>query len=352
MNQETVAFFDAKEYDREVFDEMNAGIAVEAIDIKYFESKLTGDTVPLSIGSRVLCAFVNDDLGADVIHHLHEGGVRLIALRCAGYNNVSLKEAFGKVHVVRVPAYSPEAVAEHALALMLSLNRKTHRAFYRTRDSNFQINGLMGFDMSRKCVGVIGTGRIGRVLMKILKGFEMKILAYDPFPIEGLQNELGFRYTSLEELYSASDIISLHCPLTKKTVHIIDDDAVSQMHDGVMLINTSRGRLVDTRALIRGLKSKKIGSAGLDVYEEESEFFFEDFSTEGIADDTLARLLTFPNVLITSHQAFFTKEAMHEIAATTLGSIQAFISGKSLDNEICYRCDKSECRKESVGRCF
>jgi D-lactate dehydrogenase len=248
---------------------------------------------------------------------------------------------------VRVPEYSPAAVAEHAIALLLTLNRKTHRAYARTRDNNFSINGFIGIDLVGKTAGVIGTGKIGRVFAGICKGFGMEVLAYDPYPVEGLD----VKYVGLDELLETSDIISLHCPLTPETKHIINNKNLEKMKSHAILINTSRGALVDTSALIEALKNRKIGGAGLDVYEEESEYFFEDLSDTIIADDELSRLLTFPNVLLTSHQAFFTEEAMHEIARVTMENIKAFEADAPLENEICYKCD-GPCKKENKSRCF
>lgn len=341
-----IAFYDAKPYDMRSFDELNASYGNK---IKYFEYKLNEDTVTLSKGYDVVCAFVNDDINSRVIDILHEQGVGLIAMRCAGYNNIDFEAAYDKVHVVRVPAYSPYAVAEHALALIMSLNRKTHRAYSRTRENNFNINGLLGFDLYQKTVGVIGTGKIGQIFASICKGIGMRVIAYDKFPNESLDLE----YVDLDTLYKEADVISLHCPLLKDTHHLIGDDSIEKMKDGVMIINTSRGGLIDTEALIRGLKDKKIGSAGLDVYEEESDYFFEDFSEEIIDDDVLARLLSFPNVLVTSHQAFFTKEALENIATTTLESIKAYEDGLFLKNEICYNCDKKPtCKTEDKKKCF
>jgi D-lactate dehydrogenase len=349
MNDTTIAFFDAKPYDRNAFDEANSQYGYT---IKYYDSHLSGDTVSLAKGSDVVCAFVNDTIDREVIDSLVTYNISLIAMRCAGYNNVDLHAAYRKIHVVRVPAYSPHAVAEHAAALMLSLNRKIHKAYYRTRDNNFNINGLLGFDMYGKTIGVIGTGKIGQVLIGIANGFGMKVLGYDPYPAPRLEEEHDFDYVTLDTLYRRSEIISLHCPLTKDTFHLINIDSIASMKDGVMIINTGRGALIDSRALIHGLKSGKIGAAGLDVYEEESEYFFEDFSSTIISDDVLARLLTFPNVLITSHQGFFTREALSNIAHTTLSNMQAFLTGGALGNEICYRCDSEVCLKEKEGRCF
>lgn len=329
-----IAFYDAKNYDIQSFNEINKGFAYK---IKYFESKLNEDTAALCKGYEVVCAFVNDTINDKVIDILEAQGVGLIAMRCAGYNNIDFERACGKIHVVRVPAYSPYAVAEHALALVMSLNRKTHKAYTRTRENNFNINGLLGFDLYQKTVGVIGLGKIGQIFASICQGIGMKVVAYDKFP----NDDLGLEFVTLDELYERADVISLHCPLLNDTHHIIDDHSIAKMKDGVMIINTSRGGLIDTQALVRGLKTKKVGCAGLDVYEEESDYFFEDFSNEIITDDVLARILSFPNVLVTSHQAFFTKEALANIATTTLDSIKAYEQGDVLTNEICYKCQKS-----------
>ena len=343
-----IIFFDAKPYDRKFFDEINRDFGFE---FTYIEAHLSAQTVDLSAGFDGVCAFVNDTLDAAVIASLEKHNVGIIGLRCAGFNNVDFKAAYGKIHVVRVPAYSPYAVAEHAAALMLALNRKIYRAYNRTRDGNFSIQGLLGFDMYGKTAGVLGTGKIGRCLISILKGFGMQILAYDPFPDQNYARESGIRYSSLEEIYSTSDILSLHCPLSRETEYMINEAAIQKMKKGVILVNTSRGKLIDSKALILGLKSRIIGGAGLDVYEEESEYFFEDRSEDVIADDVLARLLTFPNVLITSHQAFFTQEALHNIALITLNNFKEFYGGGYLKNEICYRCDKT-CLKKANQRCF
>ncbi len=347
-NDKKIAFFDAKPYDRRSFEEVNRQYGFE---IEYFEAHLDRGTVELTAGFDAVCAFVNDTLDKPVVARLAQNGIGVVAMRCAGYNNVDLKEAYGKVHMVRVPAYSPYAVAEHAAALMLTLNRKTHRAYSRTRDGNFSINNLMGFDMHGKTAGVVGTGKIGKCLIAILKGFGMAVLASDNYPDNAYADENGVEYVPLEELYRRSDIISLHCPLTPQTEHMINARTIGMMKDGVMLINTGRGKLIETKALIRGLKSGKIGSAGLDVYEEESEYFFEDRSAELIADDLLARLLTFPNVIITSHQGFFTVEAIHNIAETTLQNLRQYFDGGYLENEVCYRCGKS-CKRGEKKRCF
>ncbi len=345
---ERVAFFDTKPYDRQFFEEENKRFG---FDIVYFEARLNPRTVGLCKGFPAVCAFVNDDLSAQVIDALYEFGVKVIALRCAGYNNVDFRSAYGRIHVVRVPDYSPYAVAEHTVALMLCLNRKIHKAYLRTREGNFSLNGLLGFDMHGRTAGIIGTGKIGKAVISILRGMGMEVLAYDPYPDEEFAKALGVRYVDLDTLYANSDVISLHCPLTKENEHMINQDAISKMKPGVMIINTGRGRLIDTRALIDGLKSGKIGYAGLDVYEEETEYFFEDKSGEVITDDVLARLLTFPNVIVTSHQAFFTSDALRNIARVTLENLKEFFDGGYLKNEICYKCGQ-ECRKKKGMRCF
>ena len=326
-----VAFFDSKPYDEVSFNKINEKYG---FDIRYYKGHLNKDNVALTKGADVVCIFVNAVADKQVIGELKENGVKLIALRCAGYNNVDLNAAKDGLKVVRVPAYSPYAVAEHTLALMLTLNRKIHKAYSRTRDGNFALNGLMGFDMHGKTAGIIGTGKIAKILIRILRSMGMKVLAYDPFPDVDFANINEIEYTTLDELYRRSDIISLHCPLTKETEYIIDNESIKKMKDGVMIINTGRGKLIHTNALIKGLKSKKIGSAGLDVYEEEGDYFFEDHSNIVMDDDILARLLSFNNVIVTSHQAFFTKEAMQNIAETTLQNIQDFVDGKTLVNEV------------------
>ncbi len=343
-----IAFFDARPYDQKSFNETNRSFG---FDISYFETKLNAQTAELAAGYDGICVFVNDDLNASVIEKLVAGGVKIVGLRCAGYNNVDFKAAFERIHVVRVPAYSPYAVAEHAVAMMLTLNRKTHKAWMRTREGNFSINGLLGFDMHGRTAGIVGTGKIARCLIAILKGFGMQILAYDPRPDLEYATQTGISYVDLPELFAACDVISLHCPLTPETTHMIDAAAIAKMKHGVMIINTGRGKLIDTPALIEGLKNGRIGSAGLDVYEEESDYFFEDKSAEPITDDVLARLLTFPNVLVTSHQAFFTAEALHNIAETTLHNFREFFAGGYLANEICYQCNRT-CQKKDKRRCF
>jgi len=331
MKKYRIAFFDTKSYDEESFNKINEKYNFE---IKYFKGHLNRNNVILTKDAYAVCIFVNDIADAEIIDALAENGVKLIALRCAGFNNVDLSAALGKIAVVRVPAYSPYAVAEHAVALMMALNRKTHRAYLRTRDGNFALNGLMGFDMHGKTAGIIGTGKIAKILIHILKGFGMNILAYDLYPDYNFARENDVVYTTMDELYHNSDIISLHCPLTDETKYLINDYSISKMKDGVMIINTGRGQLIHTNALIEGLKNKKIGAAGLDVYEEESEYFYEDKSDKIIDDDVLARLLSFNNVIVTSHQAFFTQEALANIASTTLQNMQDFIDGKTLENEV------------------
>jgi D-lactate dehydrogenase len=344
-----MALFDAKPYDTESFQRENAEFGFQ---IKYFKNHLNIDTVKLADGYDAICVFVNDRIDREIIQALLKYDVKLVALRSAGYNNVELDAAYKRIHVVRVPAYSPHAIAEHTVALIMALNRKTHRAFYRIRDNNFTINGLKGFDMYGKTAGVIGTGRIGMALIGILKGFGMRVLASDPYPNQEKAMELGFEYVDRDRLYGESDIVSLNCPLTKATYHLINRQSIAKMKDGVMLINTGRGHLVDTKALINALKANKIGAAGLDVYEEESEVFFEDFSNQIVSDDVLARLMTFNNVLITSHQGFFTNEALANIARTTLQNVRDYFDEKPLLNEICYHCKEDSCRKNEKGRCF
>jgi D-lactate dehydrogenase len=329
-----VAVFDVKPYDRRFFDEQ----AGDDISPHYLETRLGPETAGLAAGFRVVCAFVNDDLSAATIERLAAGGVELIALRCAGFNNVDL-EAAGRhgVTVVRVPGYSPHAVAEHTVALILALNRKIHRAYQRVREGNFSLSGLVGFDLHGRTAGIVGLGKIGRTLADKLVGLGMVVVGHDPYADQAWAAEAGVALLELDELLRRSDVVSLNAPLTPETHHMIDAGAIKRMKASVMLINTGRGALVDTAALIEGLKSGHIGAAGLDVYEEESGYFFEDRSEQVITDDVLARLLTFPNVLITSHQAFLTEEALHDIADTTLGNIRAFLAGQrggELENAI------------------
>lgn len=325
----TIAFFDAKPYEKECFDRLNAG----RFAIRYLESKLNAQSAKLCAGCDVVCAFVNDEIDAAVIDILVQEGVELLAMRCAGYNNVDIRYAKDKLPVVRVPNYSPYAVAEHTMALLQTLNRRTHRAYIRTRDHNFSLDGLTGFDLHGKTIGLIGTGKIGQVFADICRGYGMNIIAYDPYP----QTGVGLDYVPLDELFRTADIISLHCPLNDESYHIIDEEAIAKMKKGVYILNTSRGALIDSEALAAGLKSGKIGGAGLDVYEEESDLFFEDKSDKIIKDDLLVALISMPRVLVTSHQAFLTKEALDGIAATTLKNCEDYFAGRPLENEVTVR---------------
>ena len=311
------AFFDTKPYDKPAFERFGAE---NGITFKYYDSKLDIDTADLAKGCDGVCIFVNDTADAPVIDRLYELGVKAIALRCAGFNNVDLRHADGKLAVFRVPAYSPYAVAEHAMAMLLTLVRRTHKAYIRTRDFNFSLGGLTGFDLHGRTVGVIGTGRIGRAFINICNGFGMKVLAYDKFPAD----DIKCTYTELNELFAKSDIISLHCPLTDGTYHIIDKNSLSQTKKGVYIINTSRGALIDSEDLLEAIKDRHVGGACLDVYEEESDYFFRDRSGHIVDDETLARLIFMPNVLITSHQAYLTEEALAAIASVTVNNIVEF----------------------------
>lgn len=318
-----VAVFSAKNYDRQFLQEANDA-AEAGHDLSFQEANLHKGSVPLALGCDAICAFVNDRIDRDVIEALAGSGLRLIALRSAGFNNVDLEaaQAMG-IAVARVPAYSPEAVAEHTMALILALDRKIHRAYARVREGNFALEGLLGFNLHGRTVGIVGVGKIGLALAHILSGFGCRVLAFDPAKDADLET-MGGSYVELDELYAASDIISLHCPLTPATHHLIDGAAIAKMKPGVMIINTSRGAVVDTRAAIKGLKGGRIGYLGLDVYEEEGDLFFENLSDTVLHDDVFARLLTFPNVLVTGHQAFFTVEALRGIAETTIANISRF----------------------------
>ncbi|KAG4101652.1 D-lactate dehydrogenase [Neocallimastix lanati (nom. inval.)] len=326
-----VAFFDSKDYDINSFNQNTT----PDFELKFFETKLTPDTALLANGYDVVCVFVNDAITKEVIDVLVEQGVKLLALRCAGYNNVDLKYAQGKLRVVRVPAYSPYAVAEHAMALLLTSIRRIHKAYIRTRDFNFSLNELTGFDLHGKTMGVVGTGKIGRIFINICRGFGMNVIAYDKFPAK----DSDINYVSLDEIWEKSDIISLHCPLTDETYHLINEESVEKMKKGIVIINTSRGALIDSRALLNGIKKRKIGAACLDVYEEESNVFFNNFSGHIIEDDVLARLISFPNVIVTSHQAFLTAEALENIAKTTLSNITQFFKENKCDNEVFYKSE-------------
>lgn len=330
-----IAVFDAKPYDIATFDKTNEDYG---FDLIYHKEHLDKQNVLLASGSDAVCIFVNAKVDTEVIEKLHSYGVKLIALRCAGFNNVNITEAYKKgIKVVRVPDYSPHAIAEHTLALMLCLNRKIHRAVPRTRDGNFSLIGFQGFDMFGKTVGVIGTGKIGKTATNLFLGLGMNVLAHDLYPDTKWAESTGVKYASLDQLYANSDIITLHCPLTKETEYIISNESICKMKDGVMIINTGRGKLIHTRHLIEGLLSGKVGYAGLDVYEEEGAYFYEDHSDSIITDDVLARLLSFNNVIITSHQAFFTQEAMANIAHTTMDNIRDFFENKELKNEVIFK---------------
>ena len=342
-----IAFFDTKPYDIPSFSRY---AEQNGIFIKFFETKLNEDTVELANGFDGVCVFVNDTVNSTVIDRLCDMGVRYVALRCAGFNNVDTKYAYGRLHVFRVPAYSPYAVAEHAIAMLLTSIRRIHKAYIRTRDFNFSLTGMTGFDLHEKTVGVVGTGKIGRVFIDICKGFGMKVLAYDKYPAKDLDNGDTVRYVSLDTLFAESDIISLHCPLTEETYHMIDENSIEKCRRGVMIINTSRGALVDAEALLAAIKSRKVGGACLDVYEEESDLFFEDYSGHIIEDDTLARLISMPNVIVTSHQAFLTEEALDNIALTTINNLVDFEKNGECPNELCHRGSAaSDCKS---GKCF
>lgn len=346
MEKIKIAFFDSKEYDKQSFVESNKD---DEFEITYLETRLTEDTCKLAEGYDVVCVFVNDDVNSTVINRLQEMGIKLIALRCAGYNNVDIEYAYGKIHVVRVPAYSPYAVAEHAMALLLTSIRRIHKAYIRTRDFNFRLDGFMGFDLHGKTVGVVGTGKIGRIFIDICRGFGMHVIAYDKFPAK----DSGIEYVSIDELWERSDIISFHCPLTDENRHMVDADSISKMKKGVVIINTSRGALIDSEALVEGIKARKIGAACLDVYEEESNVFFHDYSNHIVNDDTLARLISMPNVIVTSHQAFLTNEALANIADTTLDNVREFFQKDTCSNEVCYKCSNiANCNQAHEKKCF
>ncbi|MGN0867689.1 MAG: 2-hydroxyacid dehydrogenase [Oligosphaeraceae bacterium] len=336
-----IAFFDTKPYERRAFQTL-AG-AYPGLTLDFREERLTPATARLAEGCPVVCAFVNDDLQARTLEILARGGTRLLAMRCAGFNNVDLRAACGKMQVVRVPGYSPQAVAEFTLALLLCVNRRLHRAYTRVREGNFSLDGLQGMVLHGKTVGLVGTGRIGQAFARLMTGFGVRLLFSDPFPQPGLARETGGEYTTLEELLRQSDVISLHCPLTPENTHLVNRETLKQMKPGVLLVNTSRGKLIHTQALIQALKTGRVGGAGLDVYEEEAGYFFEDRSSRIIRDDVLARLLTFPNVVLTSHQAFLTHEALASIARTTLENIREFQEGRPLSHSVCQECNLHLC---------
>lgn len=324
-----IAFFDSKEYDKTSFDKANK----DKFEITYFQTRLSEKTVRLAEGYDVVCAFVNDNINDRVIDRLAEYGVGLIAMRCAGYNNVDIEHAYGKIHIVRVPAYSPYAVAEHTIAMLLTSVRRIHKAYIRTKNFNFSINGLTGFDLYGKTVGVVGTGKIGKIFIDICKGFGMKVIAYDMYP----DTESDIEYVSLKEIWKKADIISFHCPLTDENKHIVNSESIEKMKKGVIILNTSRGALIDSEALIDGIKDRKIGAACLDVYEDESAVFFHDFSGHIVEDDTLLRLISMPNVIVTSHQAFLTEEALENIADTTLSNIDYYFKHQKCQNEVSFK---------------
>ena len=327
-----IAFFDTRSYDKEAFTKENEKFGYE---IDFFDFKLNEKTALTAKGFDAVCVFVNDVVNADVISILKNCGIKIILLRCAGFNNVDLAAAEkAGIHVVRVPAYSPHAVAEHGAALLLSLTRHIPQAYLRTKTVNFNIEGLTGRDLFGLTAGVFGTGKIGQCMADILKGFGMKVICYDPFPNEKWAKEKGFSYVDIDTIFKESDVLSFHCPLTDETYHIVNHDNMKKMKSDAVIINTGRGALIDTKALVHALKHKHIGGAALDVYEEESAFFFKDCSAEIIADDVLARLLTFPNVLITGHQAFLTTTALSNIAEVTLNNFSSFLSGKELVNKV------------------
>lgn len=337
-----IAFFDTKKYDIESFKQYDTNN-----EFKYYDTRLTIDTVDLVKGYNCICIFVNDIVNKEVIDKLVEYNVKLILLRCAGYNNVDLEYCHNKIHVFRVPAYSPYAVAEHAMALLLTLVRNTHKAYIRTRNYNFSLDKLEGFDLHNKTIGVIGTGKIGKAFIDICKGFGMKVIAYDIFKQENIE------YVSLEELYKNSDIISLHCPLTKDSYHMINKESISKMDKQPIIINTSRGGLIDAKDLLQALRKKELKGACLDVYEEESSIFYKDYSSEIIEDDILQGLISLPNVILTSHQAYLTKDALDNIAQTTITNYQDYINQGYGDNELCYGCGKvDECMKNRKHKCF
>lgn len=322
-----IAFYSTKPYDKIWFEPLGKEYG---FDIHFIEAACNQETIFMAKGYDAICIFVNDYVNAEMIDALYEMKVKAILLRSAGFNHVDVKAAEDKVAVLRVPSYSPESVAEFAMAMLLTVNRLTHKAYNRTREFNMSLNGLMGMDLFEKTAGVVGTGKIGQAMIRIFNGFQMRVLCYDPYPVKGLDAE----YVSLEELLKQSDVVSLHCPLTSETRHLINKESIKNMKDGVYLVNTSRGGLINTDDLIDAMLERKFGGVGLDVYEEEEGVFYEDRSGEIITDDNLARLMTFPNVLVTSHMGFFTKEAMQAIARTTLENAYALENGLPLVNQV------------------
>ena len=339
-----VAMFDTKPYDEESFQK----ICPEDIEFKYYPVKLNKDSVALADGFDAVCTFVNDKVDEEVVNKLHEFGVKMIALRCAGFDSVDVKACFEKISVVRVPAYSPEAVAEHAIALLMTSIRRIHKAYNRTRDFNFSLNDLVGINLHGRTVGVVGTGKIGKAFINICHGFGMKVLAYDKFPSDGINAE----YVSMDTLLSKSDVISLHCPLTDENRHMINKESIEKMKKGVIIVNTSRGGLIDANALLEGIKTRHVGAACIDVYEEEGDLFFNDKSGHILDDDIMARLLSMPNVIVTSHQAFLTEEALENIASTTISNIEQYLKNGEKPNEVCYRCENfTDCSNNKEKKC-
>lgn len=353
-----IAFFDTKPYDRLWFEKtaQSSEFAGIVFQFSFFDAKLSRETAPLAASHDVVCIFVNDHMDSSVTEILADSGVELVVLRCAGYNNVDLEAVWERIHVARVPAYSPHAVAEHAVSLLTTLNRRIHTAYNRTRDGNFALSGLVGRDLHGQTAGVIGTGKIGKIFARIMSGFGMKVLLDDLYPDQAFATEIGAHYVSREELLRNADVISLHCPLTPENRYLINEESLTLVKKSLILINTGRGGLIDTRALVEALKEGRIRGAGLDVYEEEEHYFFEDWSMEPIKDDVLVRLLQFPNVLLTSHQAFLTEEALSEIARVTLGNVASWVRGEKLKNEICYQCTRitegKTCVREVTGTCW
>ena len=346
-----VIMYDSKPYDIESFNTVLEKINEEEnkISFTYLETKLNKHTAILAKGYDIVCVFVNDTVDKDVIDILYENNIKVIALKCSGYNNVDVEYCFNKIHVLRVPSYSPNAVAEHTFAMLLTSIRRIHKAYIRTKDNNFSLSGLVGEDLYNKTIGIIGTGKIGKCMINIAKGFGMNIKAYDKF----IDPNLDVNYCSLEEIYKTCDIISLHCPLTNENRHMINKNTIDMMKKGVIILNTSRGGLINSNDLLEGIKSRKIGAACLDVYEEESDIFFTDKSGHILNDDTLARLITMPNVILTSHQAYLTKEALNNIANTTIENILNYQSVSTSQNEICYHCGNIEnCKKNKKLKCF
>ena len=340
-----LAIFDSKSFDKEFFKKYE-----DKYDITYYETLLTKKTVGLAKGYDAISIFVNDVVDKEVIDKLYEENVKIILLRCAGYNNVDIEYCYKKIHVARVPSYSPTSIAEFAFALLLSLSRKVVRGNNRTKEFNFSLDSLVGFDLAGKTIGVVGTGQIGSKVIDIAKGFGMNVIFYDIFK----KDINGAKQVELDELYKESDIISLHSPLTADNYHFINKETIGKMKQGVVIINTSRGGLINTSDLIEGLKSKQVSGAGLDVYEEESDLFFSDLSSAIVEDDVIARLLSFPNVIVTSHQAFLTDNALTNIASETIKNLEQFLNNEYIDNELCYRCkkDMKDCYKKRKERCF